>query len=118
MSVSDIIIKKLLCVLVLLSILICTAPPACAETEDVPVGFGFVNAKDVALRREACGKIIARLPKDACVWVKDAKTDAKGVPVAQSERRAESSQQNSPPVNAEPWAQIGYKKVRKVVEYV
>ena len=39
-------------------------------------------------------------------------------PVAQSERRAESSQQNSPPVNAEPWAQIGYKKVRKVVEYV
>ena len=55
------IIKKLLCVLVLLSILICTAPPACAETEDVPVGFGFVNAKDVALRREACD------------WVKDAK---------------------------------------------
>jgi hypothetical protein len=73
------IIKKLLCVLVLLSILICAAPPACAETEEVPVGFGFVNAKDVALRREACGKIIARLPKDACVWVKDAKTDAKGV---------------------------------------
>ena len=41
-----------------------------------------------------------------------------GCPVAQSERRAESSQQNSPPVNAEPWAQIGHKKVRKVVEYV
>ena len=73
------VIKKLLCVLVLLSILICAAPPACAETEEVPVGFGFVNAKDVALRREAGGKIIARLPKDACVWVKDAKTDAKGV---------------------------------------
>ena len=73
------IIKKLLCVLVLLSILICAALPACAETEEVPVGFGFVNAKDVALRREAGGKIIARLPKDACVWVKDSKTDAKGV---------------------------------------
>ena len=51
----------------------------CAETEEASVGFGFVNAKDVALRREAGGKIIARLPKDACVWVKDSKTDAKGV---------------------------------------
>lgn len=67
------IIKKLLCVLVLLSILACAMPPACAETEEVPVGFGFVNAKDVALRRETGGKLIARLPKDACVWVKDAK---------------------------------------------
>ena len=73
------IIKKLLCVLLLLSILICDAPSACAETEEASVGFGFVNAKDVALRREAGGKIIARLPKDACVWVKDSKTDAKGV---------------------------------------
>ena len=73
------IIKKLLCVLVLLSILICAVLPACAETEEVPVGFGFVNAKDVALRREIGGTIIARLPKDACVWVKDAKTDANGV---------------------------------------
>lgn len=73
------IIKKLLCVLLLLPILICDVPPACAETEEASVGFGFVNAKDVALRREAGGKIIARLPKDACVWVKDSKTDAKGV---------------------------------------
>ena len=39
----------------------------------MPVDFGFVNAKDVVLRREAGGKIIARLPKDACVLVEDAK---------------------------------------------
>ena len=48
---------------------------ACAE----PIGFGFVNAKDVALRRGIGGKkVLARLPKDTCVWIHGSETDQKG----------------------------------------
>ncbi len=48
---------------------------ACAE----PMGFGFVNAKDVALRRGIGGKkVLVRLPKDTCVWIHGSETDQKG----------------------------------------
>ena len=48
---------------------------ACAE----PMGFGFVNAKDVALRRGIGGKkVLARLPKNTCVWIHGSETDQKG----------------------------------------
>lgn len=43
------------------------------------LGFGYVNAKDVAIRRGIGGKTIGRLPRDTCVWIKDAKTDGSGV---------------------------------------
>ena len=44
------------------------------------IGFGFVNAKDVALRRGTSTreKILVRLPKDTCVWIKGRETDKKG----------------------------------------
>ncbi len=48
---------------------------ASAET----IGFGFVNNKNVALRRGVGGKTIVRLPQDTCVWIRDSKTDSKGV---------------------------------------
>ena len=76
-------------------------------------------------QREGCRAAARGLRKDhreapeRCLRLGEGRKDGRErCPVAQSERRAESSQQNSPPVNAEPWAQIGYKKVRKVVEYV
>ena len=43
------------------------------------LGFGFVNNKDVALRRGIGGKIIVRLPENACVWIRDSGTDREGV---------------------------------------
>lgn len=42
------------------------------------LGFGYVNATDVALRRGIGGAILTRLPKDTCVWINDSKTDAQG----------------------------------------
>ena len=48
---------------------------ASAET----LGFGYVNAADVAIRRGVGGKVIGRLPADTCVWIRDSRTDSKGV---------------------------------------
>lgn len=48
---------------------------ACAET----LGWGFVNATDVALRRGMGGKVITRLPEDTCVWINDSRRDSNGV---------------------------------------
>lgn len=50
---------------------------ACAALAE-PLGFGFVNATDVALRRGVGGDVIYRLPKDTCVWINSARTDSKG----------------------------------------
>ena len=60
----------------LLIVLMCLGfAVACAE----PMGFGFVNAKDVALRRGIGGKkVLARLPKNTCVWIHGSETDKKG----------------------------------------
>ena len=43
------------------------------------LGFGFVNRPDVALRRGVGGKVIVRLPENACVWIRDSKADSQGV---------------------------------------
>ena len=43
-----------------------------------PIGFGYVNNKDVALRRGIGGKTIVRLPENTCVWVLESKNDKKG----------------------------------------
>ena len=61
--------------LVCLTLILTTFSAATAET----LGFGFVNNKNVALRRGIGGKTIVRLPQDTCVWIRDSKTDSKGV---------------------------------------
>ena len=43
-----------------------------------PIGFGYVNNTDVALRRGIGGKVIVRLPQNTGVWVKESKTDSQG----------------------------------------
>ncbi len=66
--------KRILTCLLLLTLL-GLSTFASAET----LGFGFVNATDVALRRGVGGNIIYRLPKDTCVWINSAQTDGKGM---------------------------------------
>lgn len=43
-----------------------------------PIGFGFVNDTDVALRRGVGGKILVRLPEGTCVWINGSSTDNNG----------------------------------------
>lgn len=47
-------------------------------SSDSPLGFGFVNATDVALRRGIGGEVIYRIPQDTCVWINDSRTDSRG----------------------------------------
>jgi hypothetical protein len=42
------------------------------------LGFGTVNAEDVALRETPGGRKLIRLPKDTCVWIRDTQTDSQG----------------------------------------
>ena len=69
--------KKGAAVLALVCLLALSAVFSAASAETL--GFGFVNNTDVALRRGIGGKAIVRLPRDTCVWIKDAKTDGSGV---------------------------------------
>lgn len=64
--------KKMLCLLIAVCLLIPCA--ASAQT----LGFGFVNAEDVALRKAPGEEWIHRLPKDTSVWITDSQTDSKG----------------------------------------
>lgn len=64
--------KRLLCLICLLCLL-----PLCAVQGD-PLGFGFVNANKVALRKEPGGKRLHRLDRDTCVWISDSRTDREG----------------------------------------
>ena len=67
--------KRTVKVLMILLVFILTiASSALAE----PLGFGFVNARDVALRRIMGGIIVDRLPKGTCVWIRDVRTDRTG----------------------------------------
>ncbi len=43
-----------------------------------PIGFGMVNASDVAIRKEAGGSRITRLPKGTSVWIMDSASDSRG----------------------------------------
>ena len=67
--------KRITICLLLVLILSLTLCAGAAET----LGWGFVNAPDVALRREAGGRVIARLPEDTCVWIVSSTTDSSGV---------------------------------------
>ena len=60
--------------MILLVFILAIASSSLAE----PLGFGFVNARDVALRRIMGGIIVDRLPKDTCVWIQDVRTDRTG----------------------------------------
>ena len=71
LSKEDALMKKRLFCLLLAMLL---PAMSCAEV----LGFGFVNDKKVALRRKPGGDIVWRMPKDACVWINDTKTDSKG----------------------------------------
>ena len=51
-------------------LLVFAVSSCCAET----LGFGTVNAGDVALRKTPGGQKLIRLPKDTCVWIKNAQT--------------------------------------------
>ena len=61
-----------------LLILILLLLPVCSFAQSEPLGFGFVNARDVALRGIMGGIIADRLPKGTCVWIRDARTDRAG----------------------------------------
>lgn len=60
--------------LILLVFILLIASSSLAE----PLGFGFVNARDVALRGVMGGIIIDRLPKGTCVWIRDVRMDREG----------------------------------------
>ncbi|MBR5960288.1 MAG: hypothetical protein IKZ98_04775 [Clostridia bacterium] len=62
---------------VLMILLVCIQLIASAAQAE-PLGFGFVNARDVAVRGIMGGRILDRLPKDTCVWIRDARTDRAG----------------------------------------
>lgn len=69
--------KKAIAILMLLCFVTLSAAVSAASAG--PLGFGFVNNTDAALRRGIGGKTIVRLPRDTCVWIRDAKTDDQGV---------------------------------------
>lgn len=69
--------KKFVIRVVLCTVLILAAAVSCTAAETL--GFGYVNANDVAVRRGMSGKVIGRLPMDTCVWIKNAGTDSNGV---------------------------------------
>lgn len=62
--------KVFAAVLALLVLLI----PVLSAASSAPLGFGFVNAQDVALRRGPGGKALVRLPEGACVWIGGSET--------------------------------------------
>ena len=66
--------KKVVLILLCFVFLAVFSSFASAET----LGFGFVNAGDVALRKEPGGQKLIRLQKDDCVWIKGSKTDGSG----------------------------------------
>ena len=55
--------KRMLCLTVCLLLL-------CSYAFADPIGFGYVNNKDVALRRGIGGKVLVRLPQNTGVWVR------------------------------------------------
>ena len=68
--------RKMLCRTLLLCLVFLMAFSSCAFAE--PLGFGMINAHDVAIRRDAGGQKITRLQKGASVWIMGSKTDGKG----------------------------------------
>ena len=68
--------KKLLSAVLLLCLVFGTA--FSSRASDGPVGFGLVSANDVALRKDAGGQKITRLPEGTSVWITDSKKDSRG----------------------------------------
>ena len=63
--------RTLLLCMVSMAVLICAA---FAE----PIGFGTVNASDVAIRKDVRGQKITRLQEGDSVWIMDSKSDSRG----------------------------------------
>lgn len=68
--------KRLLCAALLLCLVSLAAFPCRASAD--PAGFGLVNAGDVALRKDAGGQKITRLPAGTSVWITGSKKDSRG----------------------------------------
>ena len=66
--------KKLCALLLCLAFLLAVSSCAMAD----PLGFGIVNAADLALRKEAGGQRITRLEKGTSVWIMGSGSDKKG----------------------------------------
>ena len=68
--------KKLLRYALLFCLALLTAFSSCACAE--PLGFGAVNASDVAIRKEVRGQRITRLQKGTSVWIMGSGSDSRG----------------------------------------
>ena len=68
--------KQFLRAALVLCLLLGIALTSCASAE--PLGFGLVNAGDVALRKSAGGQKITRLPARTTVWITGSDKDSKG----------------------------------------
>ena len=68
--------KHLLRTVLVLCLILCTAVSSCAFADSL--GFGLVNAGDVALRKDAGGQKITRLPAGTSVWITGSKQDSRG----------------------------------------
>lgn len=66
----------LLCHVLLFCLVFPAVFSSCASAETL--GFGIVNASDVAIRKDAAGKRITRLPEGTCVWITGSKSDSAG----------------------------------------
>ena len=67
-------IAVLLCRVLLFCLFFLTASCAFAD----PIGFGIVNASDVAIRKDIRGQKITRLQKGANVWIMESGSDSRG----------------------------------------
>ena len=65
--------KKIVTLLCLVTVLVFSS---CAFAETL--GFGMVNASDVAIRKDARGQKITRLQKGTSVWIMGSKSDGQG----------------------------------------
>ena len=68
--------KKLLCHAFLLWLVFMVVFSSCASAETL--GFGMVNAFDVAIRKDVRGQKITRLQKGTSVWITGSESDSRG----------------------------------------
>ena len=66
--------KKCLIFLIVCMLALFVLSAALSACSAETLGFGIVNNTDVALRKTPGGQKLIRLPKDTCVWIKDAQT--------------------------------------------
>ena len=70
--------KKLICVLAALCLMLLAVMTSCAAAETAPLGFGILSGSDVAIRKTPGGARITRLRKNTTVWITESGTDSRG----------------------------------------